>query len=277
MTADITDTMELSALMHAAEAQLASTPTPRLDALVLLEYASGKPHAWLHAHAKEPVAACLGADGLQTYQELISKRRQSIPVAYITGAKEFYGLDLEVTPDVMIPRPESEALVEYAIDTAPGGSALLDVGTGSGALAITTKYHRPDLTVHASDLSTAALTVARSNAHQHKTDITFITSDLCQNVPGCYSTVIANLPYLPNDYPVSPETAHEPASALYAAQEGLALYQALFTQLPAHTDTESTVLLEGLPEHMPRLKNLGTAAGFEYTHQLNRNVIAFTR
>lgn len=269
--------MKLSELVDATEQQLAATPTPRLDTLVLLEYASGKSRAWLHAHAQEPVTACLEGDSLQTYQELIKKRTQSIPVAYLTGAKEFYGLGLEVTPDVMIPRPESETLVEYAIDTAPAGSALLDIGTGSGALAIAIKHRRPDLTVHASDISTAALNIARSNARQHKTDITFITSDLCQNISDSYSTVIANLPYLPNEHPVSPETVHEPAGALYAAENGNGLYRSLFTQLPAHTGTESTVLLECLPEHMPRLKSLGTAAGFEYTHQLHRYAIAFTR
>lgn len=164
-------------------------------------------------------------------QMLLGRRIVREPLAYIFGQTEFFGLNLHVNPCVLIPRPESEALVEAAISHSPTGVRLHDVGTGSGALALAIKKHRPDLVVSASDISPDALQTARRNASKLKLDISLSKTDLLTGVKA--EVIIANLPYVDTQQERSPETQYEPAMALFAENHGLALYEKLFNQIPS--------------------------------------------
>ncbi|UTI65827.1 peptide chain release factor N(5)-glutamine methyltransferase [Paraconexibacter antarcticus] len=196
----------------------AKVGTPRLDAEVLLAHALGVDRTQLFL---EPDAPVTGA-AVHTFREAV--RRRSVlrePVAYITGTKGFRRLDLHVDGRVLIPRPETEHLVEAAIEQLPRGARVLDVGTGSGAVALALKDERPDLDVHASDVSEDALHVAYANAQRLGLDVTFHLSDLLARTPEV-DAVVSNPPYVEDGARLEPEIArHEPPGALFAGMDGL--------------------------------------------------------
>jgi release factor glutamine methyltransferase len=166
----------------------------------------------------------------------LERRVRREPLQHILGSAPFYGLELTVNPDVLIPRPETERLVELVLAHAEKSSSpnLLDVGTGSGAIALALKHERPDATVAALDISAAALRVAKQNAEKYKLDVTWLESDLLQHktvqtfAKSC-DVLVANLPYLPvsDKHHVSPEVLHDPDLALYAGEDGLGLFRRL--------------------------------------------------
>ena len=168
------------------------------------------------------LAHSLGLDRLQIigrdvtappeYAGLLERRAAGEPVAYITGTKGFRNLDLHVDPRVLIPRPETEHLVEAAL-ALPEGASVIDVGTGSGAVALALKDERPDLRVTATDVSADALTVARANAERLGLDVRFVEGDLLAGETA--DAVVSNPPYVAPDYDAPPELGHEPALALY--------------------------------------------------------------
>lgn len=251
--------------------------TPQLDAALLLAYASGSSREWLYAHAEEPLATCLQGDSLQKYEELIRQRERSVPVAYLTGTKEFYGLDFYVDKNVMIPRPESEAMIEYVIRHTPRNTRVLDVGTGSGALAVALKYHRRDLEVHASDNSCGALDIARRNVQRHEVPINITSSDLfAAYSDDMFDLILANLPYLPDNCSTSTETAYEPAQALYAGSDGLDVYRQLFEQAPAHTSGQALLVAEHLPAQRSILDTLASTVGFTPHETSNELISVYT-
>jgi release factor glutamine methyltransferase len=210
----------------------------RLDAELLLAYAMHTDRAWLKAHDDATLTSFQVAD----YESLISRRSEHTPVVHLTGSREFYGLDMLITPDVLTPRVETEQLVEWAIKHAPSSTSLLDVGTGSGAIAVAIAVHRPDLAVHATDISERELTVARRNSATHGANITFATSDLWANLrdpdgaPHRFRTVVTNLPYLADDADLMPEVTKEPAVALFGGPDGLDLYRRFLAGLPEHLE-----------------------------------------
>jgi release factor glutamine methyltransferase len=163
-------------------------------------------------------------------------RRRSVgrePVAYITGTRGFRRLDLVVDARVLIPRPETETLVEAALDLPPG-ARVVDVGTGSGAIALALKDERPDLDVVATDASAAALDVARANGDRLGLDVAFVEGDLLDGVEGAVDAVVSNPPYVEDGAPLMPEIArHEPAAALYAGADGLAVIRRLASRAGA--------------------------------------------
>lgn len=229
----------------------------RLDAELLLSFVLKTSRAKLLASPE----LVLDKQQLVAASVVLGRRLKHEPLAYIRGFVEFYGLDFTVTPDVLIPRGESETLVEAAVHHIPKGVRLHDIGTGSGCLAIATKLHREDLTVSASDISSDALEAAKRNAKKLKCDINFIISDLFTDV-GDVDAVLANLPYVPLKYPRSPETNHEPALALFAESNGLALYEEFFRQIPSSC---KLILLESNPEQQVELKNMAEEDGFSTT------------
>jgi release factor glutamine methyltransferase len=204
----------------------AGVDTPRLDAEVLLAHALGVDRLTLLVDGEAPVQG----PAVRVFQDAV--RRRSVgrePVAYITGVKGFRHLDLHVDPRVLIPRPETETLVEAALGL-PQGARVVDVGTGSGAVALALKDERPDLAVTATDVSEDALAVARANAARLGLEVAFVHTDLLDGV-GELDAVVSNPPYVEDGAALAPEIArHEPASALYAGLDGLAVVRRLVAQ-----------------------------------------------
>jgi release factor glutamine methyltransferase len=209
----------------------AGVETPRLDAEVLLAHALGVDRARLVVDRDLRVEG--GA--VRAFQDAV--RRRSVarePVAYITGVKGFRHIDLHVDARVLIPRPETETLVEAALGL-PAGARVVDVGTGSGAVALALKDERPDLDVVATDTSRDALAVARANAARLGLDVTFVEGDLLDGAGvGAVDAVVSNPPYVEDGAALQPEIVrHEPAGALYAGADGLAVIRRLVAQAAA--------------------------------------------
>ncbi|MGB3024093.1 MAG: peptide chain release factor N(5)-glutamine methyltransferase [Candidatus Saccharimonadales bacterium] len=244
----------------------ADMPSPRLDTEVLLAYVLGVDRAWLIAHGEDEVSS----KDARRFESLIARRLKREPVAYIVGRKEFYGREFAVTPDVLIPRPESEGIIELLKDLVqPGASSrqMLDVGCGSGCLGITAKLEMQKLDVTLSDISPAALTVARRNAHKLGADVTIVQSNLLAAffpLPSpLFHLVIANLPYVDRSWDVSPELRHEPDIALYAAEQGLKLIKTLLVQAPSVIAPGGYLLLEADPCQHEVIIEYGKRYGFE--------------
>lgn len=284
--------------------------SPRLDAELLLSHATGHNRVALYTHFEAPLEAAV----LATFRELVRQRLAAQPVAYLTGQREFYGLALKVTPAVLIPRPETEGLVEAALSLLPGaaspspvvetevqaepaeldeaptlsaaepgvelryeldpeptaeepepeaatlrkrkstaepavpsGAVLLDVGTGSGAVALAVKHERPDVRVVAVDASAEALAVATENAQRLGLEIELLRSNLLSAVAELRCEVIAaNLPYIPSaEIPtLQAEVRSEPHQALDGGPDGLRLVERLIAQAPKHLKPGGAIVLE---------------------------------
>jgi release factor glutamine methyltransferase len=209
-------------LLEAAAARLrrAGCDTPRLDAELLLAGALGVDRTRLYVDDL-PVPA--------DFEALLARRAAREPIAYILGYKDFRRIRLSIDRRVLIPRPETELLVEVAL-SLPEGSCIADVGTGSGAVALALKDERPDLAVTGFDNSDDALDVARGNARQLGLDVRFAKADLLDD--GRYDAVVANLPYVPSGVDLQPEIAeYEPAAALFAGPDGLDLIRRLIARV----------------------------------------------
>lgn len=207
----------------------AGCPSPRLDAELLVGDALGMSRTALIVHHERALAP--GEESL--VEERISRRAAAEPVAYILGRRYFRQLDLQVDPRVLVPRPETEALVDQALGLPPG-ARVHDVGTGSGAVALALKHERPDLVVSGSDPDPNALRVARANASRLRLDVEWVEQ---VGLPaGSYDLVLANLPYVADGEWASlpPDiTGHEPRSALLGGPDGLDPIRALVGQAPS--------------------------------------------
>jgi release factor glutamine methyltransferase len=200
----------------------------RLDCLILLEDALGKDRAFVLAHGEEIIPKT----SLIVLNTQLERRQQREPLAYIRGWSEFYGRPFSVSKDVLIPRPETEVIIEEALALRlPPSPLIADVGTGSGILAITLKLELPSAQVYACDTSSSALLVAQRNAQALEAAIDFEKSDLLSSNDRTFDLIIANLPYVTAGQHTSPETAYEPKEALYAANDGLADIERLLLQL----------------------------------------------
>ncbi len=232
-------------LTHAAaKLATASVLTPRLDAQVLLGHVLGAEKSWLLAHPDDTITLV----HQKKFFDLVQKRLKRMPVAQLTSTQEFYGRQFTVNQDVLIPRPETEALIDLIRTREPlPKDTLLDVGTGSGIIAITAKLEWPQLGVSAVDISPQALVVACQNAVRLGADINFATSDLLQHATGQYHYIVANLPYVDPAWARSPETNAEPALALFANDQGLALIKQFLRQVPAHLVPHGYVVIEADP------------------------------
>lgn len=220
-----------------------------IDAEVLARYARGWDRATYLTRRDEPLAP----DAAASYEALVIRREQREPVAYISGSREFWNLEFLVTPAVLIPRPESEFIIEAALARLRDKGrawAVADVGTGSGCLAIALAHELPAARVTATDVSAAALTVARENAVRLGVGdrVTLVQSSLLDNAPGPFDLIVANPPYVPSSHSttLSPDVRdHEPPQALYGhGDDGLDEARALLAQAPSRLAPNGVLLME---------------------------------
>lgn len=204
----------------------AGVAAPRLTAELLLCHALRKERSYLYAHPEEELTEF----GWIHYGRYLHQRVKGRPTQYITKRQEFYGRDFRVTPDVLIPRPETEHVVETALRLAPSARRIVDVGTGSGAIAVTLALEMRT-SVYATDLSLPALTIAHENARSLGADVRLIACDLTSALRGgCFDLLVSNPPYIPkSELPTLQREVrdYEPHSALFAGPTGLEVYERL--------------------------------------------------
>lgn len=219
--------------------------SPRLDAEVLLAHALGVRRLDLYLQFDRPLS-----DGdLAPYRDLIARRGRGEPVAYLVGHREFMKLDLEVTPAVLVPNPDTEVLVQRAVSWARergGPVRVADVGTGSGCIAVAIGHYVPEATIFASDDDEAALEVAERNVRAHGLGdrVTLLLGDLLDPLPDGLDLVCANLPYVPEGTALPPEVVAQPAHALFAAEGGAALIRRLLGASPGRLVPGGALLAE---------------------------------
>ena len=226
--------MTIKELIETGHRKLIQFDSARLDAELLLSHVLGKPVTYLLAYNEKPVSFLKQWE----YLLLVAKRRKGIPAAYLLGHKEFYNLDFQVNKHVLVPRPDTETLVESVIEYLSPGDLLLDIGTGSGCIPISVLKNVHDIKAVATDISYAALKVAKLNIETHHLSgrIQVFQSDLLKNIPpevleDRNLVVTANLPYVPKGYEVNIETTFEPQIALWGGDDGLDIFKRLLEVL----------------------------------------------
>tara|TARA_A100001015_G_scaffold309688_1_gene409594 strand:- start:5395 stop:6231 length:837 start_codon:yes stop_codon:yes gene_type:complete len=260
--------MTILEFVHQATKKLtvSNVPTARLDSLILLEDALGKDRSWLLAHPTHLVSAAK----LESLVAQIERRANHEPLAYIRGRGEFYGREFLVTADTLQPRPETETMIELLLEQAKSRKlkveSIVDVGTGSGCIAITAKLEKPNLNVVATDISEACLKVAKMNAKKLGADIQFYRGDLLVPLPITSHqspiTILANLPYVPDSHTINQAAMHEPKLAIFGGDDGLDYYRQLFDQIKEQKISVDLLLSEALPPQHEKLESLANAYGF---------------
>ncbi|MDP3135153.1 MAG: peptide chain release factor N(5)-glutamine methyltransferase [Burkholderiaceae bacterium] len=236
----------------------------RLDAQLLLLHALGRSdagRAWLLAHDTDPVAE----EPWQTFQQLCRRRAGGEPLAYLVGVKEFFGLDLHVDPRVLVPRPDTETLVEWALQTLAGlapAPRVLDLGTGSGAIALAIQHARPDARVTAIDASAPALALAQANAQRLGLPVAFRQGSWLQGQNGIWDLIVSNPPYVAEGDPHLAALTHEPRAALVATGQGLDDLRAIVEQAPPHLAPGGRLLLEHGHDQAGAVRALLAAHGY---------------
>lgn len=259
--------MTIKQALQTAQQQLktADIPSWQLDAKLLLCDVLGVDKSYLLAHDDQTLTTAQR----KQFEGYLQRRLDREPVCYITNELEFYGIEFYVDNRVLSPRVETELVAEQAIKEAPQRSNLIDIGTGSGAIAIAIAKYRPDLQITATEVSPEALDVARLNAENilgkdHK--IKFIEADIWDGVTDTYETVVTNLPYVSEDYKprMKPEVQKEPAIALFGGPgDGLDLYRRFYNDLLKHIKPGSHIYHESDPWQHESLIKLAETAGLK--------------
>lgn len=240
------------------------SPTSALDAQVLLAHALGQSRTWLITHARDPIAA----DRLEKFNKLIERRTNGTPIAYLTGEQEFWSLPLKVTDDTLIPRPETELLVELVLEKLPVGGTcrVADVGTGSGAIALAIASERKDCRLVATDASAAALTVARDNARRLNIgNVEFVEGSNLQPLKDqTFNIIVSNPPYIPENDPhlSQGDVRFEPRSALVAGIDGLAVIRVLINEGSTYLVDDGWLMIEHGYDQEKVVTHLFNQAGF---------------
>ncbi len=256
-----------------ALAQAHTLGLARIDAQMLLLHAVGRPdagRAWLLAHDTDAMVEAVHAQ----FIALCQRRLAGEPVAYLTGRKEFYGLPLQVDARVLDPRPDTETLVDWALEViAPLASPrVVDLGTGSGAIALARQSQRTDAQVLAVDASTDALAVAQANAERLGLPVQFQPANWLAGVEGPFDTIVSNPPYIPSADPHLAALTHEPLQALASGADGLDDIRTIVAQAPTHLRPGGWLLLEHGYDQAEAVQALLATQGF--TQVQSRNDLA---
>ncbi len=217
--------MNVDSLLRQAKKRI----NPLDSELILLNILGENDRSFFAVHGDQ----VLSSEQLRKFEEMVEKREKGVPLAYILRVKEFYGRNFVVSSEVLIPRPESEAVIDFAKELSV--EKIIDVGTGSGCLGITLKLEISGAEVLATDISEDALKIARKNAENLRADIEFFESDLLENVEGKFDLVVANLPYVSRDWDWTSGIEFEPEIALFAEENGLFLIKKLINQAKGRT------------------------------------------
>jgi release factor glutamine methyltransferase len=248
-------------------AQAQSLGLARLDAQMLVLHSLERPlheRAWLLAHDSDRLNPAQQA----RWQTALQRRLTGEPMAYITGRKAFFGLTLNIDERVLDPRPDTETLVDWALavlpppSTQPNNLRILDLGTGSGAIALALQHARPDAQVWAVDASEAALNVARINAAQLQLPVQFMASDWFAQVQGEFDLIVSNPPYIADADPHLAALRHEPLQALTSGPDGLDDLRRIVAQAPDHLSPNGWLLLEHGFDQAEAVRALLTQGGF---------------
>ena len=234
----------------------------RLDAQRMLGHLLGRSRAWLLAHDDAELSAEQGL----LLAEQVRQRAAGVPLAYVLGEAEFCGLALHVTPDVLVPRPETELLVDWALQCAVGAPAptAVDLGTGSGAVALALKQRCPAVAVTATDASTAALALARRNGARHALSIDWLHGDWWAPLAGRhFGLAVSNPPYVAGHDPHLAALSHEPRLALTPGADGLAALRRVVAGAAAHLLPGAWLLLEHGHDQALAVQGLLVAHGFK--------------
>ena len=254
--------MRIDAALRQARERLASSPSPDLDAQVLLCHVLARPRSYLFTWPERE----LEAHQQQSFLALLARRERGEPVAHLTGEREFFGRNFSVTPDTLIPRPDTETLVELALKLGPAGPArVVDLGTGTGAIGLSLALERPQWQVTLTDLSAAALSVAGGNARQLGAQVTLQQGSWLEDCRGPFDVIVSNPPYIdPADHHLDEgDVRFEPRSALVADQRGLADLATIITQSAARLVAGGWLLLEHGYQQGAQVRALMEAGRFD--------------
>lgn len=254
----------VASALQQAQVTLAATDNPRLEAGLLMCHLLGWHNTKLISHSDQ----ALSASQLSDFVHLVARRHNGEPSAYIVGERAFWSLDLKVTSDTLIPRPDTETLVEQALALLDGKTSprVLDMGTGSGAIALSIAKERPDAHVEASDFSLQALDVAKNNAQRLRINIQAWHhgswfSALPEHHPR-FDLIVSNPPYIANNDPHLPSLQYEPLSALVAGQDGLDDIRLLIQQAPNYLLPNGYLALEHGYDQAPAVEQLFAAKSY---------------
>ncbi len=262
LSAPLTDpVLRTGTVLAAAAAELETvSETPRLDAELLLAFAMGRPRSAVLASPERALDAAAAA----RFAALLERRSRGEPLAYLTGEREFFSLTLAVSADVLVPRAETELLVELALQAVEriARPSVLDVGTGSGAIALAIKRERADARVTATDQSAAALAIARANAMRLALDVRLVESHWFEKLAGeAFDLIVSNPPYV-RSADVRGPLELEPRAALDGGGDGLAAYRALFAEARSHLNAAGVLLVEHGADQRAELMALAAALGW---------------
>lgn len=260
--------MNLEEWLKTATKQLSKSgiSTARLDCLVLLEDITGKDRAWLIAHPD----FILDDKSKHVLDAQLLRRAKHEPLSYIRGKTEFYGREFIVNAHTLEPRPETETMIDLLKLIKPSGP-ILDIGTGSGCLAITAKLEFPETQVYATDIDKMCIKTARQNAKKHDADIKLFMCDLLESIPPTTyhlpSTILANLPYVPDCHTINQAAMFEPKHAIFGGKDGLDCYRQLFIQIDKLPEKPRYVLTESIPFQHQALEKISNKHGFQQTDE----------
>jgi len=257
----------IAQLIRHAQEQLANSVSPRLDAELLLGHLLECDRSYFYAHADANANDILDARLRAQFQQLLARRSEGVPMAYLLKTREFYGLDFEVSPAVLVPRPETELLVESALARIPKDEPFqaADLGTGSGAIALTIAKERPQCQVIATDRSAAALKVAQRNAQRlHINNVSFRSGSWLEPIEGRLPLIVSNPPYVAeNDQRLNSDSLrHEPLMALTPGSDGMGAIQTIISGSTKHLFNKGWLMLEHGYDQAALVRQLLTDHGF---------------